>query len=136
LGDLAHLTWRALDLQGGTVAFTTTKTRRRMILPLAQPLVDYLTTLEANDSPDAALFPTAASVSSIGTLSNRFYDLLADAGLVPPRTHQKRAAGRSAARQTGGLSFHCLRHTATTLLKSAGVSDALAGKSSVTKVRR
>jgi integrase len=97
-----------------------------MILPLAQPLVDYLTTLEANDSPDAALFPTAASVSSIGTLSNRFYDLLADAGLVPPRSHQKRAAGRSAARQTGGLSFHCLRHTATTLLKSAGVSDALA----------
>src|ERR1041385_3183459 len=29
-------------------------------------------------------------------------------------------------RQTGGLSFHCLRHTATSLLKNAGVSDVVA----------
>jgi integrase len=34
--------------------------------------------------------------------------------------------GRDAKRDAGGLSFHCLRHTATSLLKTAGVSDAVA----------
>src|SRR5215475_1193955 len=38
LGDLAKLTWRAVDLEGGTVAFRTRKTGRRMVLPLVQPL--------------------------------------------------------------------------------------------------
>ena len=33
---------------------------------------------------------------------------------------------RRGARQSGGLGFHCLRHTATTLLKRAGASDVVA----------
>ena len=32
---------------------------------------------------------------------------------------------RSAKRSTGELSFHCLRHTATSLLKNAGISPAI-----------
>ena len=126
LGDLARLTWRALDLEAGTVALTTGKTGRRMILPLAKPLVSFLTELPANDDPDKRVFPKAASARSTGTLSNRFYDIMKDAGLVEPRTHKRKLAGRAAARATNALSFHCLRHTATTFLKAAGVSDALA----------
>jgi len=34
--------------------------------------------------------------------------------------------GRSGRRESGGLGFHCLRHTATTLLKRAGASDVVA----------
>ena len=34
--------------------------------------------------------------------------------------------GRAAKREQNEISFHSLRHTATSLLKSAGVSDAVA----------
>src|SRR6516165_10000301 len=48
LGDLAKLTWRAVDLDSGEIAFTTRKTGRRIVLPLVQPLADYLASLPAN----------------------------------------------------------------------------------------
>src|SRR5947208_10360877 len=38
LGDLAKLTWRAVNLESGEIAFTTRKTGRRIVLPLMQPL--------------------------------------------------------------------------------------------------
>src|SRR5436190_20155367 len=45
LGDLACLTWRAVDLDSGEIAFTTRKTGRRIVLPLVQPVADYLASL-------------------------------------------------------------------------------------------
>ena len=48
------------------------------------------------------------------------------AGVVPPRSNKASGKGRNAARTSNGLGFHCLRHTATTLLKRAGVSDVVA----------
>ncbi len=42
------------------------------------------------------------------------------------RKHESTGKGRRAKREMGGLSFHCLRHTATSLLKNAGVSDVIA----------
>jgi integrase len=50
------------------------------------------------------------------------------AGVVEKRTNKrkKESVGRSGRRQSGGLGFHCLRHTATTLLKRAGASDVVA----------
>src|SRR5204862_2588212 len=42
LGDLARLTWRAVNLESGEIAFTTRKTGRRIVLPLVRPLSDYL----------------------------------------------------------------------------------------------
>jgi integrase len=55
-------------------------------------------------------------------LSNQFGDLLAQAGLrEPPREGH----GTNLRRSTVGLGFHCLRHTAVSLLKDAGVPDAV-----------
>jgi integrase len=54
---------------------------------------------------------------------------MASAGLVQSRgDHQKKdgKAGRGARRQLSDISFHALRHTATSLLKNAGVSDIVA----------
>ena len=45
VGDLARLTWRAVNLESGEIAFTTRKTGRRIVLPLVQPLADYLASL-------------------------------------------------------------------------------------------
>lgn len=126
LGDLAKLTWRAVNFETGEIAFTTRKTGRRIVLPLVQPLGDYLGSLPASDNPDAFIFPRAASATRTGTLSNQFREILVDAGLVEPRGHEATGKGRSQARETSEISFHSLRHSAVTMLKASGVSDVLA----------
>jgi integrase len=126
LGDLAKLTWRAVNLETGEIAFTTRKTGRRIVLPLVQPLIDYLTALSASDNPNAFIFPRAASAKRTGSLSNQFRDILVDAGLVEPRSHQATKKGRSQAREASEISFHSLRHSAVTMLKASGLSDFIA----------
>src|SRR4029077_14771840 len=95
LGDLARLTWRAADLDSGEIAFTTRKTGRRIVLPLVQPLADYLASLPATDNPNAYIFPNTAAHKRTNSLSNQFRDIMADAGLVQPRGHEKTKQGRS-----------------------------------------
>jgi integrase len=126
LGDLAKLTWRAVNSESGEIAFTTRKTGRRVVLPLVQPLSDYLASLPASDNPNAFVFPRAASAKRTASLSNQFREILADAGLVEPRTHEARRKGRAQSRETSELSFHSLRHSAVTLLKASGLSDVFA----------
>jgi integrase len=126
LGDLAKLTWRAVNLETGEIAFTTRKTGRRIVLPLVQPLVDYLSALPASDNPNAFIFPNSATHKRTASLSNQFREILADTGLVEARGHQATKKGRSQAREASEISFHSLRHSAVTMLKAAGVSDFIA----------
>jgi integrase len=126
LGDLAKLTWRAVNLESGEIAFTTRKTGRRIVLPLVQALIDYLSALPASDNPNAYIFPRAASAKRTASLSNQFREILADAGLVEPRKHRSTGKGRSHARETSEISFHSLRHSAVTMLKASGLSDFIA----------
>ena len=126
LGDLAKLTWRAVNLEDSEIAFTTRKTGRRIVLPLVQPLADYLASLPASDNPNAFIFPTAASAKRTSTLSNQFREILADTGLVESRGHEAAKQGRSQARETSEISFHSLRHFAVTMLKASGLSDVFA----------
>jgi integrase len=60
-----------------------------------------------------------------GTLSNQFSDLLAQAGLREKGSHKRKGKGRAEKRKSGGLSFHALRHTAVSLLKDAGIPEAV-----------
>jgi integrase len=128
LGDLARLTWRAVDLDSGEIAFTTRKTGRRIVLPLVQPLADYLASLSASDNPNAFIFPRAASAKRTASLSNQFREILVNAGLVQPlpRGHKSTGKGRNQAREASEISFHSLRHSAVMMLKAAGVSDFIA----------
>ena len=64
-----------------------------------------------------------------GTLSRQFNEILQKVNLVPKKSHHK-ARG---AQETGSkrvtvnpLSFHSLRHTAATLLRMTGSSEAVA----------
>jgi integrase len=84
LGDLSKLMWRAVDLDSDEIAFTTRKTGRRIVLPLVQPLADYLASLPASDNPNAFIFPRAASAKRTASLSNQFREILVEAGLVHP----------------------------------------------------
>ena len=131
LKDVASLTWANIDLQTDQIAISTSKTDRRQILPIAKPLRAYLDTLSAGDDPVAPLFPSAHpfAVRSGGTavLSQQFYALLVAANLAtarPPK-HHSGGQGRSAARERSTITFHSLRHTATSLLKAAGVSESV-----------
>jgi integrase len=126
LGDLAKLTWRAVNLESGEIAFTARKTGRRIVLPLMQPLIDYLSALPGSDNPNAFIFPRAASAKRTASLSNQFREILSDAGLVEPRGHASTGKGRSSAREMSEISFHSLRHSAVTMLKASGLSDVFA----------
>jgi integrase len=134
LGDLATLTWQNVNLEQKTITFVTGKTDRPIAVPMAEVLGDHLMKLPAGDDPRAPLHPRAYGIVAkhgrVGMLSSQFYNILADAGLVKPRTHKVEdetlRRGRAAKRVTSQVSFHALRHTMVSLLKNAGVSDAVA----------
>jgi integrase len=132
LGDIVRLTWNQIDLHEGEITFVTSKTDRTVILPIAKPLEDYLLTLNMGDSIDAPVFSNGYRIimdqGRVGTLSNQFNKILASAGLVEISTHRKdpKKHGRSGKRNLNKLSFHSLRHTTTSMLKSAGVGEAVA----------
>ena len=129
MGDIATLTWKNLDITQEEIRLTTGKTGRRQLLPLSAPLLDYVGKLPAKDVPDAPLFPNAHATvqrqGRAGNLSNQFHKILVAAGFAEKRSHHSTGKGRNTSREQNEISFHSLRHTATTLLKAAGVSDAI-----------
>ena len=131
LGDVSLLSWFNVVWESRELRFKTEKTGREMVIPIAEPFHRYLMEI-AGDDPRGPLFPRAFALRQrkipTGTLSNQFYRLMTAAGVVEKRTtkRKKHGPGRSGRRASGGLGFHCLRHTATTLLKRAGASDVVA----------
>jgi len=126
LGDLARLTWRAVDFETNEIKFTAKKTGRRIVLPLVQPLVDYLSALPVSDNPNAHIFANAAKHKRTASLSNHFREILVEAGLAEARDYRTTTKGRAAQREASEISFHSLRHSAVTMLKASGLSDVFA----------
>jgi integrase len=130
LGDIAALTWHNVDLQHDELRFSTQKVGRRQVIPLAKPLVDFLSGMNAGDQPDAFLFPQCAEIVTTkgrtSMLSAQFYEIMVAAGLATARKNKQAAKkGREAKRENNPLTFHSLRHSATSILKNAGVSPAV-----------
>ncbi len=131
LADVVSLNWTHLDLEAGVVRFTTSKTGRNQVIPLAPPVLAYITEQPGTDDPQAPLFPQAWAIvqrhGRTGALSAQFHELMSKAGLVEPRPVRHvptTGKGRSGARTSSPLSFHSLRHTTTTMLKMSGVPEA------------
>ena len=122
IGDICSLCWNNLDLTRREITFTTAKTKRTQILPMHLTLQRHLESLPMGDDPKG---PVCPSLHGKGAVSNQFYEIMVTAGLVPPRTNKKTKSGRDAKRELSAISFHALRHTATSLLKNAGVSNAV-----------
>lgn len=120
LNDLAELRRRNVNLSDNSVHFRTSKTGELVSLPMAKSLADAVAELPLPDDPESFLLPEIASLKA-GTRSNRFMGILKECGIVTDSA-DKPEVGRS----FSPISFHSLRHTTTTLLKSAGVSDAIA----------
>ncbi len=129
LSDIAGLQWSNVDLQKGELRLVTGKTGRRILLPLAGPLLSHVESLSTPDDSETPLHPRAYAVmhrqGKAGGLSNQFAALLAEAGLRKKQPHRKtHGDGRGVKSSQSGLSFHCLRHTAVSLLKDAGIPEA------------
>lgn len=125
LTDCARLTWRAVDLNAGTISFVAKKTGGRLCVPIAKALADYLTELPSPDAPDAPIFPKL-STKTTSRLSEGFRYVLADAGLSEPVNKHSTGKGRHAAREVSELSFHSLRHAFVSILKATGASESVA----------
>lgn len=132
LKDIALLTWSNVDQANNEIVLTTSKTGRRQFIPIAEPLKKYIFSLPVSDDVAAPLFPKAHRIAtnnkSTSTLSQQFYEILVSAGLAEKRAPKNTSTGvgRDGKRETSGLMFHSLRHTATSLLKNGGVSEIVA----------
>lgn len=126
LSDIASFTWEQIDLQKAELKFETAKTGRKMKLPLAAPLLQHLRSIEAQTGPVHQRASKALGKSyKTSTLSNQFANILAAAGLREKVSHVKQRNGRRGGKIGAQLSFHCLRHTAVTFLKEAGIPAAV-----------
>lgn len=126
LSDITGLGWNQIDAAEGVVHFVTAKTGAVLDIPMALPLADWLGSVRVPKSAAAPLFPTA-NAATVSMNSKAFAKILVAAGLrkeLP--NHKGTGKGRNVKREASEVTFHCLRHTATSLLKNAGVSDVVA----------
>jgi integrase len=123
LNDLAVLSWRNVNLMEGTIAFTAAKTGAVVALPLMDAAKEALLALPGRANPDGLLFPGIAKIHKAAR-SNAFRKILSSVGLAR-HPHAERTS-KTGSREVSELCFHSLRHTATSMLKAAGVSDAIA----------
>jgi integrase len=128
LGDIARLTWQNVDTMREELRFVTAKTGRQMNIPFSPPLKTCIENMDAGDNPAAPLFPQAfADITKAGTaapLSKQFHALLVSVGLAKP--WETTGVGKHGKRNLNEVSFHSLRHTATSLLKNAGAAEIVA----------
>lgn len=126
LSDITSLTWNQIDPVEGVVRFVTAKTGAVLDIPLAGPVLDWIGKAKVPKSARAPVFPLA-DAASVSQNSRAFAKILVAAGLRKELPNHKGAGkGRNAKREASEVTFHCLRHTATSLLKNAGVSDVVA----------
>lgn len=130
LGDIARFNWKNVDLKKKTISLVTSKTDKALNIPLPPDLHSHLVSLPLPISESQPIHPGAfaivAAQGKTGHLSNQFGAILAKAGLRKITTHKTTGKGRSAKRETNGLSFHSLRRSTATYLHEAGVPQSVA----------
>jgi integrase len=127
LGDLARLTWAAIDLDERSITFTQKKTGAKIKIPIHPELFDYLISRSVPDDGRKPVFPTLYKMPGPGKsgLSMSFKRLMARCGISDGVVREKSGdAGRNVSR----LSFHSLRHCFVSNLASAGVAADLRKK--------
>ena len=130
LTDLALLTWANIDLERDEIRFVACKTGKRTTVPICEPLKNHILSLAPpGEASDAPLHPRASETirkqGRAANVSRWFSELLAQPGFRTISDHRSHGIGRSARRKREQLSFHSLRHSATTLLHEAGVPSSV-----------
>ena len=131
LGDAARLSWDAVDLAAKKISLIPSKTKRKkreVHIPIHPDLLAYLLAAPvAEDKPAAPVFPSLARkrVNGANGLSDTFAEIMLAAGVdrgKPSRVIEE-GQDKGAGRITWEKGFHSLRHTFTSWLRNAGVSE-------------
>ena len=131
LGDGASLSWESVDLAKKTITLIPSKTKKKkkeVNIPIHPDLLAYLMSAPvAEDSPAAPVFPTLTKMKVGGGcgLSDTFTGIMAAAGVdrgKPSRVIEE-GQDKGAGRVTWEKGFHSFRHTFTSWLRNAGVSE-------------
>jgi integrase len=134
LGDLICLAKGEVDLQANVLRLEANKTYGRKTaieIPIADPLRAILGPL-VKQCHGKYLWPEQAAYylkEGPSPFSQDFYELvMVKAGLVPKRSHvaSTKGNGRRRRHNVSEVTFHCLRHTFVSLLKTSGVSQSVA----------
>jgi integrase len=136
LGDAAKLQWSSVDLEKKMITLMPAKTKRkkRMVsIPIQPDLLAFFEGITiTDDSPDAYVFPDLATlgISDRSGLSRTFISIMESAKVsrgkpskVIADNDDDKDKGKGAGYITYERGFHSLRHTFTTWLRSAGVSE-------------
>jgi integrase len=136
LGDIATLKWHKVNLIAKTITLQTRKTGRYQNLPLSPALYNHLVdwsqgkdgrNTQVNEDYHGYLHPAAAGhilrTKMASRLSQQFAVILWNAGLRKGTMPDRKSTGveRDSKRAHNALSFHSLRHTATSWMKAAGI---------------
>ena len=134
LGDAARLSWASIDLESKKIILIPSKTKkkkREVRIPIHSDLLAFLESVPIHsDKPDAPVFEKLSTVG-IGAragLSQTFNKIMRNAAV--DRGKPSRAAAKegeeikaTVGRVTYERGFHSLRHTFTSWLRNAGVSE-------------
>jgi integrase len=126
-GDLARLTWDAINFEERSITFAQTKTGAKIKIPIHPELEDYFLSRSVPDDGRKPIFPTLCHLDSNGArgLSDTFSALMDRAGIDAGVARVKTGAAGKTVRR---LSFHSLRHSFTSALANAGVPPELRQK--------
>jgi integrase len=131
LGDAARLSWQSVDLEAKKITLIPSKTKkkkREVRIPIHPDLLAFFESVPIHsDKPDAPVFPELSKVKigSRAGLSQTFNKTMLAAGVdrgKPSRIIEE-GEDQGAGRITWERAFHSLRHTFTTWLRTAGVSE-------------
>lgn len=130
LGDASRLSWDSVDLETKTITLIPSKTKkkkREVRIPIQAELLTYLLAAPvAEDAPSAHVFPTLAklTVGQRGGLSRTFIAIMEAAKVDRGKASRTVVEGEKfKGNVTFERGFHSLRHTFTSWLRSAGVSE-------------
>lgn len=131
IGDVSTLVCGDIDFDTGFIRPLVKKVRQFEPKPIPDAYLKRFRERCADKAADAPLFPRAygwvmsCKSGSTSRVSGEFVKLLIRAG-VRKAGEKVRGVVRIGARKFLPLSFHCLRHTYTTLLKLVCASEAIA----------
>jgi integrase len=119
--DCANLRWRDVDLVSDikTIRFQVRKTGAEVVTVIHEALENHLLALPTPNSDDEYIFPTLAERRA-SLLSKKFGELMALANIERGVIRERTTYG---GRSVSALSFHSLRHSFSSILANAGVSE-------------
>ncbi len=130
LGDASKLSWSSVDLAEKRITLIPSKTKkkkREVRIPIQPDLLAFLESVPIHsDKPDAPVFEKL-SQTRIGDrtgLSQTFNGIMKAAGVDRGKASRTLEEGKAGVgRVTYERGFHSLRHTFTSWLRNAGVSE-------------